>query len=226
MSKTVHVISRETLSFSFCWYGVFFHLHCCTFQQETQNKIVQASFFGERNYDQVEKSIWECWHWPFSSFSPWLPLKMRYSKTLVICRTNKNVFLRRQERCWLIVFFFLQLLGYLVTTDHFESNCPGPFSAVLSALPPVSFVSINGSIIVVTMQWILTHNKTTLKRPVFLNTFGSFIFCLYSEHSINLVWSLRPIWVGIFQKVYWYFACVVILPVSTYSIGIFVLWWP
>ena len=101
MSKTVHVISRETLSFSFCWYGVFFHLHCCTFQQETQNKIVQASFFGERNYDQVEKSIWECWHWPLSSFSPWLPLKMRYSKTLVTCRTNENIFLRRQERCWL-----------------------------------------------------------------------------------------------------------------------------
>ena len=63
--------------------------------------------------------------------------------------------------------------------DYFvlESYCPCPFSAVLSVLPPVSFVSINGSIIVVTMQWILTHNKTALKGLYFLN--AGLLFFVY-----------------------------------------------
>ena len=119
MSKCVHVISRETLSLSFCWYGVFFHLHCCTFYFPCTRNTTQDStntIFGEHNYNQVEKSIWECWYWPFSSLSPWLPLKMRYSKNLVKER-NQNILLRRQKRFWFIVLYFpiTFLPGYLVT---------------------------------------------------------------------------------------------------------------
>ena len=126
--------------------------------QETQNKIVQTPFFEEHNYNQVEKSIWECWHWSFSSFSPWLPLKMRYSKTLV--KEPTKIFFAPRA-----VWIHRPLLSYNFSSGLFCTwiYCPYAFfHAVLSVSHLVSFVSFPSMAPLLSQQLILLHNKVTL----------------------------------------------------------------
>ena len=178
MSESVHIISRETLSLSFCWYGVFFHLHCCTFYFPCTRNTTQDSantIFGEHNYNQVEKSIWECWHWSFSSFSPWLPQKMRYSKTLV--KEPTKIFFAPRA-----VWIHRPLLSYNFSSGLFCTwiYCPYAFfscSVECFASGFFCFFSINGTIIVAAID-IAAQQSNSFKLLVFSYVFGCFFFRL------------------------------------------------
>ena len=139
--------------------------------QETQNKIVQTPFFEEHNYNQVEKSIWECWHWSFSSFSPWLPQKMRYSKTLV--KEPTKIFFAPRA-----VWIHRPLLSYNFSSGLFCTwiYCPYAFFSCgveCFASGFFCFFSINGTIIVAAID-IAAQQSNSFKWLVFSYAFWCF----------------------------------------------------
>ena len=128
--------------------------------------IAALSRFHTRNTKQDStNTIFRrgCWHWSFSSFSPWLPQKMRYSKTLV--KEPTKIFFAPRA-----VWIHRPLLSYNFSSGLFCTwiYCPYAFfHAVLSVSHLVSFVSFPSMAPLLSQQLILLHNKVTLLNGLY-----------------------------------------------------------
>ena len=142
------------------------------------NCIAALSRFHTRNTKQDStNTIFRrgCWHWSFSSFSPWLPQKMRYSKTLV--KEPTKIFFAPKA-----VWIHRPLLSYNFSSGLFCTwiYCPYAFFSCgveCFASGFFCFFSINGTIIVAAID-IAAQQSNSFKLLVFSYVFGCFFFRL------------------------------------------------